>query len=244
MFSSEIDRTRPATVLRLDGELRMRTVAQVRNALLKCLVECPEAVVVDLSCLQIGSRTALTVFGAVSHRATEWPPVPLILVATPPDLRQQLRQVTQLWRIPVFSTVDEALAVAPVVPLTPRRVKRTMRPGTMSLPQVRAMASDACLAWGLDDFALPAELILSELVSNSIQHAGTDFTVGLVFRYDLLHLTVADGSPDPPRKSPSYPPVGALSGRGLLLVDEFASAWGCLPLQSGKVVWATLRVGR
>ena len=34
----------------------------------------------------------------------------------------------------------------------------------------------------------------------------------------------------------------AESGRGLLLVDALASAWGSFVLDSGKMVWATVRV--
>jgi anti-sigma regulatory factor (Ser/Thr protein kinase) len=100
----------------------------------------------------------------------------------------------------------------------------------------------ACREWGLEDLILPAELIMSELASNAVQHAGTDLVASVVLRRELLHLTISDGSPSPPRKNAEYPGPGAVSGRGLLLVAEFATAWGCLPIEGGKVVWATLRV--
>ncbi|GAA3397068.1 STAS domain-containing protein [Cryptosporangium minutisporangium] len=242
MLSCEIDRTLPVTVLQVDGELRLRTVSQVRVAVLKCLVECPEAVVVDLSGVVVGDRIALTVFRAVSRQAAMWPSVPLVLAAAPPDTRAQLERITSLWQIPVYPSVEEALADAALRPLPVRRLELALRAGTMALPRARAMVSEACSTWGLGDLTLPAELIMSELVSNAVQHSGTDFTASVVLRQEFLHLTVTDGCAEPPRKSPRYPPADALSGRGLLLVDEFATNWGCLPIHGGKTVWATLRI--
>jgi hypothetical protein len=32
----------------------------------------------------------------------------------------------------------------------------------------------------------------------------------------------------------------ATSGRGMLLIDSVAHSWGWLPLEGGKVVWASL----
>ncbi|MFI5956672.1 ATP-binding protein [Cryptosporangium sp. NPDC051539] len=242
MLSCEIDRTAPVTVIQVDGVLRLGTVAQVRAALLKCLAECPDAVVVDLSRIEIARPAALTVFGAVSRRAVAWPPVPLVLVAEPPSVRTALEPVGRIWQIPVHDSVEAALDAAPFGLPVHRRLEKRLRPGTMALSQTRAMVSEACTNWGLGDFTLPAELIMSELASNAVQHAGTDLTVAVVLRRGLLHLTVADGNPTPPHAPDAFPPVGALSGRGLMLVQEFATAWGHLPIDEGKVVWATLRV--
>ncbi|WP_035857389.1 STAS domain-containing protein [Cryptosporangium arvum] len=242
MLSCQIDRTQPITVLQLVGDLRLGTVHQVRAALLKCLVECPEAVIVDLSQADVSSATALSVFGAVSRRAAEWPVVPLVLTAGPPEVRERLEPVTRLWQIPVYASLVEALSEAVRLPPPVRRERMELRPGTMAMPRARSMVAEACREWGLNDLVLPAELIMSELVSNAVQHAGTDLVASVVLRRGLLHLTVGDGDPTPPRKSAGYPPIGALSGRGLLLVDEFASGWGCLPIEGGKVVWAVVRL--
>ncbi|TQS42194.1 ATP-binding protein [Cryptosporangium phraense] len=242
MLTCEIDRTSPITVVAVDGDLRLGTVSQVRAALLKCLAECPDAVLVDLSRTVIGAPVALTVFAAVSRRAAVWPPVPLVLAARPPGVRQQLATVSRAWGLPVHESVEAALSAAPFGPPPVRRVERRLRPGTMALPQARTLVADACTEWGLGDFTMPAELIMSELASNAVQHAGTDLTVAVILRRGLLHLTVADGNPDPPQKPRDFPSVGALTGRGLMLVEEFATAWGHLPIDAGKVVWATLRV--
>jgi anti-anti-sigma regulatory factor len=242
MLSWRIDRSLPITVLELAGELRLGTVQNVRAALLKCLAECPTAVVVDLSRVAIRSEIALTVFGAVMRQAVVWPPVPLVLVSTEAETRATTDRVCRPWRIAVCGSRDEALDLALLGNPPAERIGLRLRPGTMALPQVRSMVADACLDWGIADLVLPAELIMTELVSNAIQHARTDLEASVALRRTLLHLMVADGSPAPPRKSVERPPVGALSGRGLLLVNEFATAWGSLPIAGGKVVWATLRV--
>jgi hypothetical protein len=38
------------------------------------------------------------------------------------------------------------------------------------------------------------------------------------------------------------PRADPATGRGLLLVDEFALRWGSFPAAGGKVVWAALSV--
>jgi anti-anti-sigma regulatory factor len=242
MLTCEIDRTRAVTVLQLTGDLWLGNVHEVRAALLKCVVECPEAVVVDLSRVHVEAPVVLTVFGAVARRVEPWSPVPLVLTADSPDVRARLESATRLWQIPVYGSLDDALANAPQHPPPVQRVTLTLRPATTALPHARTLVNDACRKWGLGELALPAELVVSELVSNAVQHAGTDLVASAVLRRGLLHLTVSDGDPNPPRKGPTYPPAGALSGRGLLLVDEFATAWGWLPIATGKVVWATFRV--
>lgn len=58
-----------------------------------------------------------------------------------------------------------------------------------------------------------------------------------------LHVAVLDGVPNFPRPQPSGvtpPPSLHGRGRGLLLVDAVAAAWGAMPTRTGKVVWATL----
>ncbi len=51
-----------------------------------------------------------------------------------------------------------------------------------------------------------------------------------------LRVEVDDASPDLPGRT-SDPGPGAESGRGLLLVEELASAWGAAPLAGGRRVW-------
>lgn len=111
--------------------------------------------------------------------------------------------------------------------------------------RARELVSAACRRWELDELAEPASLVISELVSNAVQHAGTDLVVRMARRGDHLHLSVQDGSRRPPLMagdSGRTDDSPAVRGRGLHLVDTYTTAWGSNITADGKTVWATLRV--
>jgi anti-sigma regulatory factor (Ser/Thr protein kinase) len=84
------------------------------------------------------------------------------------------------------------------------------------------------------------EVIVSELASNAVRHAGTTFKVALTMGTEV-RIEVADGSPSPPVLRHAGP--ADTGGRGLVLVDAYADRWGYDPVATGKVVWAELRAG-
>ena len=84
-----------------------------------------------------------------------------------------------------------------------------------------------------------ARLVVSELATNAVRHAGTAFTLSLDGRDGSITLRVRDGS----RGIPTFGSPGILStsGRGLMLVSALSVAWGVsLEAEGGKSVWARL----
>lgn len=81
-------------------------------------------------------------------------------------------------------------------------------------------------------------LVVSELASNAVLHAGTPFTVRVRRGHDVVRVEVADRSAARPAPRPLDPT--AVSGRGLAIVESLASAWGVQPSGAGKCVWAEL----
>ncbi len=83
-------------------------------------------------------------------------------------------------------------------------------------------------------------LLVSELAANAVQHGGTPFAVGFGQTDDGVRVEVTDDGGGQPRVTPRDP--WSPSGRGLLLVDALASAWG---VRAGepptKTVWFTVR---
>ncbi len=99
---------------------------------------------------------------------------------------------------------------------------------------------------GLDDGELyvdVGELLLSELVTNALVHArvspGRLIAVRFVVAVGRLRIEVHDASCERPEVRP-VAGGEAESGRGLLLVESLAMAWGCCPRPGGvgKFMWA------
>ena len=84
-----------------------------------------------------------------------------------------------------------------------------------------------------------AVLLTSELATNAMLHARTDFEVAVARLEYVLRIAVTDGNTRLPQ--PSMAPADATSGRGLALVDAMASAWGADRHGRGKTVWFELR---
>ncbi|MDP2292212.1 MAG: ATP-binding protein [Actinomycetota bacterium] len=87
-----------------------------------------------------------------------------------------------------------------------------------------------------------ALLLTSELVSNAIRHTPGDCCVAAHYwpHERRLRVDVSDESSHLPTL-PKRPSAEALSGRGMRLLDDIASAWGCTPTPSGKIVWFELQ---
>jgi anti-sigma regulatory factor (Ser/Thr protein kinase) len=84
-----------------------------------------------------------------------------------------------------------------------------------------------------------AEIVASELVTNSILHGDDPITFHLWLREDRLRIGVSDGSPDTPAAAQPASDVDT-SGRGLAVVEELALRWGTDPYYRGKITWADL----
>jgi anti-sigma regulatory factor (Ser/Thr protein kinase) len=97
--------------------------------------------------------------------------------------------------------------------------------------------------WGMADLTSPAELIISELVTNAINASARQHHIRVCLLADstLMVLEVWDEASGVPLLSKA----DGLdeNGRGLALVDALASQWGWHPAHErpGKCVWAALQ---
>lgn len=105
--------------------------------------------------------------------------------------------------------------------------------------RARRSLSEWCSAWGCTDSLEDAQLVLTELVTNALRHAGSRCRVRARYVSGVLRLEVTDmGGGNPNLRLPGELEEG---GRGLLLVSALSTAWGVDALDDGrKVVWAEL----
>jgi len=104
----------------------------------------------------------------------------------------------------------------------------------------RRLVTRACADWEMPELAGDATLVVSELVANAVEHAGTDIIVLIRLRPGGVRIEVCDDDDRMPR-IPDHEGVLHRRGRGIRLVEKVSRRWGALPTATGKVVWATLR---
>lgn len=108
----------------------------------------------------------------------------------------------------------------------------------------RAIVRSVLIETGLTELADEALLLTTELATNVVVHAGTDLDMEVVADETGLTVTVSDHHPGVidthAVRGRERPNQLAERGRGLLLVDHFASAWGTSHHAKGKGVWFRL----
>jgi len=101
---------------------------------------------------------------------------------------------------------------------------------------VEAAIADSDLTLLLDE----ALLLVTELVTNAIVHAGTDLDVHIEVDDDRLRVEVVDRTPGLLHVVHESPTETREGGRGLFLLDALASEWGTRHFGWGKSVWFVL----
>jgi DNA-binding NarL/FixJ family response regulator len=135
--------------------------------------------------------------------------------------------------------VDELFAVAGLLELVEgvvAEVKAGLGADTASAGQARRFVDEVLSRWHCETVLDDVKLLVSELVTNAVVHAGSDVEVAVRLLADSVRIEVVDRSPASSLAAKS-PTDDAESGRGLLLVETMASAWGVEPIERGKSVW-------
>ena len=127
-------------------------------------------------------------------------------------------------------------------------VRRVRLPNDRRTPAAaRALVRTVLEEAGLDTLLNEALLLTTELSTNAVVHAGTELDIEVSADVDGLTVTVTDFAPGPVEQLAVGPKndtvdIGEVAerGRGLLLVDHFASRWGTVHQGTGKGVWFRL----
>lgn len=121
-------------------------------------------------------------------------------------------------------------------------------PGKSSVRQARELVRKRLAEYGFQDLVDVAELLVSELATNAVVHAGGRYRLTLSLGVGILRCEVADERrhlPRPPHRqaeSDENPDFDSENGRGLFLVDALAHRWGSRLVEEGKEVWFELEL--
>jgi hypothetical protein len=219
-------------VIRLAGMLDTDTAAAVRFALVELLAQQPEAIVIDVSDLQLANPDATSVLRDVARETADWPAAHLVLCAPSSDPWHTTGLPVWRSKADAFSDLGE--------PEPPRQLTLELEPVVGAARRSRELVTEACGRWDQPALAGPACIVITELVNNVVTHAKTPMIVLLAIRRDAMAVAVRDRSTTVPQFTGPVPAT-SYGGRGLLLIDSVADRWGSLPLEQGKVVWALLQ---
>ena len=194
----------------------------------------PDVVVLDLHHLTVATEEGLAVLVDLADRIRIWPGSRLVLAAPSPAAAEAVKRSRFRDRLKICPSVaaTRGLARRP-------RLRRRLPATPEAAPMARHLVTDACRRWAVPGICNLAELVTSELVGNAVRYAGRDIELSLALDDCELCIGVHDGNPRPPGPQVPATPV-AEHGRGLHLISAVARAWGCIPLDAGKVVWAAV----
>ena len=118
-------------------------------------------------------------------------------------------------------------------------VRMPLPAGTMAVPAARVFTSETLRSWRVPERTREmAELVVSELVGNAVEHGGGNAEVELSLLDGAVRVDVVDASPDQPVLF-SPDPIEDRH-RGLLIVGALSTKWGSDLVGTGKTVWAEL----
>ncbi|MFI6208476.1 ATP-binding protein [Streptomyces sp. NPDC051041] len=116
---------------------------------------------------------------------------------------------------------------------------RLGRADLRAVPEARRALRELLRHWGRPERSQVAELLTSELVTNALVHTDDDAVLTATVGPRALRVEVRDFVARRPR--PRVPNADdSTHGRGLLLVESLADAWGVRAHGVGKAVWFEL----
>lgn len=218
---------------------------QISAALRMCLAGAQTAIVVALHGLADPDGASLS-FWLRLWREARFAPAPVHLtfsIAPTTALSRRLRFL-QGPQPRIYATVPEARAAIATRDSPVYRRQAQWEPQAASVGAARSFVSQACHDWDRPKLLPDTALIASELVTNAVEHACTEFIVTMSRRDTRLYVVVHDRVGEFPSandlKLADQPVPAAGRERGLRLVHATAVAWGAVPTPTGKVVWAAV----
>jgi anti-sigma regulatory factor (Ser/Thr protein kinase) len=109
-----------------------------------------------------------------------------------------------------------------------------------SVADARRFVADVLESAGAVGATWSALQVVSELATNAVVHARTEFVVRLAYDDDRIRISVTDRLPSARAIRRRFS-NDTTTGRGLRLVDALGDAWGVDQTELAKTVWCDLQ---
>jgi len=234
------DALETASLLTVGGVLDGTTYLKLRDIVIKAALDEPDAVVVDVTTLDVPGPSAWSVFTSARWHVSTWPDVPIILVCEHSRGRAAIARNGVTRYVPVYPTLAAALAAVIGDSRAGRRRARAELPASLaSLRRARMLVAEWLTAWSQEELISVATVIANIFVENVLEH--TDSSPVLVLEADGGNVSISvqdNSSASAMRHENSVRGGGRVSG--LAIVAAVSRAWGSTPTPSGKTVWAVI----
>lgn len=224
-----------ATVLTPDGVLDSGTYRSLRDDVVEAALGEPRAVVVDVSRLSVPTDSSWSVFSSARWHVDGWPNTPIVLVSKYPDVRAAFGRTAASRSVAVYPNIATALASLRLHDVKTHRATAALPADLSSLRRSRRLVECWLTAWAHADLIPVAQVIVTTLVENVLQH--TDSRPGVRLQADGATVTIAvdDASSAQARLCESGARVG--HHWGMWIVHALCRQWGNAPTRTGKTVW-------
>jgi anti-sigma regulatory factor (Ser/Thr protein kinase) len=120
-----------------------------------------------------------------------------------------------------------------------QRLNLDLASSTSAPRQARQAIIELVTRSGRTDLGANAALLVSELVTNAVMHAGGPISVSATYLDATLHVEVHDTDQNRVPDLPS-PSAADKTGRGLHIVGLLADRWAITSTPDGKTIWFEL----
>ena len=219
-------------IISVRGPVSDSDATALLNAIADAASLSPRGVLLDLSDTTRLSPLALAAVREARDLAPGWPHPSLVVCCAAAQVGEALGS-----GFPVHARREDGLAH-----IDDRRHGQRhqvdLEDSLRSPARARKVTADMVARLHLEPMGDELALVVSELVTNAVRHAGPPVRLEIQADDDRVTVAVADGSPG--RPVPRQAADDAEGGRGLPMIDLLAAETGVRANPPGKTVWAAL----
>ncbi len=227
-----------STVLNARGVLDDSTYLALRDQVIDAALEEPDAVIVDVTELDVPGESAWLALTSASRHVDRWPEVPISLVCRHAAGRDAIARSGIARFLPVHSTIQSAVAASSQAHRNRRRARADLPAAVSSLKTSRDLVAEWLTAWSRAELIPVTNIVVTALVENVLQHTDSRPRVRLEIDGAAVTVAVEDSSHTPAGLREATMAMRAPSG--LRIVAAMCRMWGNAPTPRGKTVWAVI----